>query len=238
MNVQATNVVSVLNSKKTCSSRGMSLIEILVAVAILGALTLLFVMGTQKIRQTMAQTSCIAKLQNIHSAIQQYIQDNNHHFPGYGSDLSENTRWFARLLPYFGYTPTTTWHKMPVVRHPYSFDEFFCPSRDINPEIGGRYGFNTRLQRNYSGSEHGLLGVRTSMVPDPTRVPMVIEKFGANLTTNVTAPYPVTNNGVSANHRHDNNPKNGPDGNSNYLFVDGHIETRSSWIGAEAFVIE
>lgn len=218
--------------------RAFTLIEVLVVLTIISVLAGLLWSSFGMIQRSFAQTTCIANLKSIGTAVHLFTLENNSYYPGIGSDRSENTRWFARLLPYMGYQPTTTWEGFPIVRHPYTFEEFLCPSRKLNPEIGGRYGFNTKMQSNVSASPHGMLGVRVSAVTDPVRTPMVADRFGANPTSNINGPFPIMVNGISANHRSDNNPRNGPDGKANYLFADGHTETRTTWIGAAAFELQ
>lgn len=227
------------------SRSGLTLIEVLVSVAILAVLAVLMMTGVGGIRQSAAQTQCIAQMRNIGVAFSQYVAENGH-YPGRGPiDESDNAahkkRWFAQLAIYMGHPAGDTYEGISVSEdHPYSFSEFVCPAHTLwanppNPDgYGhfGRYGYNPRLLRP------GMRGVPAAMVSRPASVVLLAEKFDHRPSFVLAAPFPEQERGVSANHRKDNDPRNGPDGPSNYLFADGHVETHTGWIGSSAFELD
>ncbi len=217
---------------------GFTITECLVALLVIAVALSLLMSALSATRNTSAKVSCIANLKAIGTAVHHYLADNQFHYPGYGSDISEHTRWHAQLLPYLGHPTTMTWEKRPVVKAPYTFEEFLCPARKLNPEIGGRYGFNTRLQANVSKSTFSLWGVTSTMVVRPAATAMVVDRFRSNITFTIATPFPEGLNGTSANHRKDNQPQNGPNGASNYLFCDGHVEVRMAWEGPNVFELQ
>jgi prepilin-type processing-associated H-X9-DG protein len=121
----------------------------------------------------------------------------------------------------------------------------------------GCYGLNVALATGTNGvtknSDPLLSILPLPSIVEPAQTVMVAEKSyltaelndgssGPDITTATLSgyyanfqPYPQDPYGVAANHRGDGKPQNGPNGGANYLFCDGHVETRTSWIGVNAF---
>lgn len=90
---------------RTARLRGASLVEILVAVAIVAVLAALVLTGTTRARNSAAAAGCVGNLRKIGNAFFLYAADNNGVLPQAFLGPSPNppgTDWFAFLAPYAG----------------------------------------------------------------------------------------------------------------------------------------
>lgn len=224
--------------------RGISLVELLVVISVVLVLAAFALANMSAMQGTLARTSCLGKLRDLGSAIAIYSSDNDNRFPGFGGNAS--SRWVHQIAPYLGHPSDAQYQGIPVTLDAYNFDEFACPARKLwkNPRVtvpGGIYGMNRSLIGNpFAGtpSSGPMVGISRVMVARPASTILLGDKVDSSPTLRISASspwYPADPSGAAANHRPDLRPANGPQGPQNYLFVDGHAETRDGFPGLEAF---
>lgn len=215
---------------------GFTLIELLVVIAVIGVLVTIVGLAIGGVRERAISTVCLSNLRSCGVAFSLFRQDNDQHFPSNGR--SGNNRWMHKLTSYLGVDdPRQGGYLMAVVH---------CPLTPVtewrdNPNGGayGSYGINTNIAP-WRDDDRGLSYFE---VENPEKKVLLTELSWAsykgvgagNSGANVTAPFPGADTGSAANHRADQDPSKGPDGPSNYLFADGHVETLEKWPGANAF---
>ncbi|PAW80106.1 MAG: hypothetical protein B9S32_01880 [Verrucomicrobia bacterium Tous-C9LFEB] len=212
--------------RKRSSAAGFSLVELLVVVTIV---LILAGMAVPAIRLSMAnlkKTACVNNLQQLSLAFSFYRNEHEQRFPSNG--LNGSARWVTKLSPYLvsDITKNPIGYSMPVVHCP------LTPASLIRSgTVGayGCYGINVTIAP-WTDAE---LGLTYFQVNNPSSKVLLAELSylsykgvgGNNSAIIGTGPFPPNPTGPAANHRTDGNPANGPEGPSNYLFADGHVET-------------
>jgi len=238
------------------SPRAFTLIELLAAVCITGVLAALLVPIINSSLRNAKTSACVSNLRQIGFAALSYAADNGNRLPvniKYATPAEGvvSGRWVDFLIPYLGKQSGSG----------YVEKVFHCPLAPVNQYISGGsnatlglYIVSDRMNGNdwpanpitisgvtypYAGQTFPN-GVPLHIVQHPTEVVLVGEApikgtpGGPNM--DILNYYPKTARGAAANHRPDQDPRNG-DGRANYLFVDGHAETREQWPGRAAFEV-
>lgn len=208
---------------------GFTLIELLAVIAIVGVLAALVTGGLSQVRAKASQTNCAANLRQIGVGMATYNAENNGFFPPhFGSDNRADWAWYGYIAPYI-----TDWNGEPTAS---MSKVFHCPAnpRPYNPSQNYQslasnadqsYGLNLNLSSNYqmySPYRKQTLARQAKLV--------VVADIPALGTSNdqVISPsaqfYPVDGR-VSKRHA----------GAANFLFVDGHVESRNTkdFLGAD-----
>lgn len=211
--------------------RGFSLLEILVALVIIGMLAGLIGPAVSNAIRKARAAACLANLRQLGLATQGFTQESNGYMPDIGW-------WAQEILPYAG--PERPYH-----------DIFWCPAatRAECPVIAGRtlsqytntqlipisYGINANFPSNNGQYAYGNYGSRSperrvNNIPNPSKVVLYLDQAGgyANLFYDTQARF-------STRHAPSSNPSRM---GLNGVFVDGHVEslsldystaTRSPW---------
>lgn len=217
------------------SRAAFSLVELLITVAIISVLCTLGLAGLNRASSMAQRSKCANNLRELGVAFRLFTGENNNLLPGQGT--GPTNRWIQQVAPYLQLDPATA----------YNQEIFHCP---LVPRSGflinnwnagdGCYGYPLSL------SSYGqIIGMSLLQIVNPSTKVLLAEKSyavykgigtgGGGPVLTVTRPFPPDATGVAANHREDKNPGNGPNGFSNYLFMDGHVETLQAWPGAAAF---
>jgi len=140
-----------LNDKRT-SSYGLTLVELLVSLFVVGILVSLLLVAVQSTRESARKLTCVGNLRQIAIGISNYVSTYNVFPPG-GMENGFSTH--VRILPYVGLTPihdlvdysSITGRLQFVNKLTYDTPPiYFCPSETIVP---GWRGLNT--QTSYVG---------------------------------------------------------------------------------------
>ncbi len=201
--------------------RGFSLIELLVAIAVMAVLLLLITVAVGSIRKKGRAVECTAKLKAIGVGLASYIQDKGY-YPGVRVDPTPRS-WYHGLIPYMTGEPMPlTAAERARVR-----DWYWCKERDIGQARTVGYGYNQYFGNIPPGSSdyNPTSGFNKYWRLRPTRVESPSEKIviGDNHDAEAQSSFAlaVLHNGSSADNylrarRHN--------GGGNYLFADGHVE--------------
>ena len=198
---------------------GFSLVELLVAIAIIAVLAALAIPAIAGAQERSHSVACLGQMRQIGSAVLLYAQDNQGRFPRSGHSAGPNHEpgWAASIAPYLGAhaaDATAEWINR----------EFRCPCK-TGPGTYS-YGMNVFFEVGQGDSYLGRPATwRCSMQgPGPARTSLLAETrsgsggamtadhFMCHQWSSLTA----VKNAV-AHDRHS--------GKSNFLFVDGHVET-------------
>jgi prepilin-type N-terminal cleavage/methylation domain-containing protein/prepilin-type processing-associated H-X9-DG protein len=224
--------------------KGFTLVEIIVVVAIISILAALMLPVIGRVMDKARMSKCVAQLRTIGQGLSMYSGERDMRFPGLG--MGGSARWIHQIAPYIGFKADKTYGGVPCFTGAYDEPLFKCPmvGRWILPSgkdpqlFYGRYGLNRLLYDDSANQsqDSAMIGYSRMIVQRPAQTVMVSEScIGGPGAAASSYPDQRQDTGVSANHRPDRTPSNGPDGPSNYLFVDGHVETRTKFIGAAAF---
>lgn len=224
--------------------KGFTLIELIVVVAIIAILAALVVPVVGGVMDKARMSKCVSQLRTLGQGLGMYAVDREMSFPGLG--MNSGSRWIHQIAPYMGLSADQTNGGIPCFSGAYNDSRFKCPMvgrwvlpNGQNPDtFVGLYCLNRLLFNNAANQSlpSAMIGYSRMIVQRPAQTVMVTEScLGGPGSLTQSYPDQRQDGGVSANHRSDRTPSNGPDGPSNYLFVDGHVETRTSFIGAAAF---
>lgn len=122
-------------------SRGFSLVEMLVVVAVIGILAALLFPALQSARERSSSAACLGNLRQLHIAIMALANDNEGQLP-LGSDSANNYASWGWYLLEGGYLPKIPQTPGKRPRHP-----LYDPGSKVTEisSIAGGYGINRRL---------------------------------------------------------------------------------------------
>lgn len=199
---------------------GFTLIELLVVIAIIAILASIAIPALASARVRSAGVACAGNLRQLGAAIHLYCADNDGAFPRsfHSAGAHREPGWVASIGPYLG-TPedSSTGGAGKIFR---------CPA-DANPDReAASYGLNVCFELTPDGDDY--LGAPASWrkvvgVTAPNRTILLAEVRSAaggmaadHFMCHQWSSVAAAKNAV-AHDRHD--------GRSNYLFVDGHVES-------------
>lgn len=231
--------------------RAFTITELLVAVAIIAILSVLAINALRPASAAAQRTACLSQMRQLGGAFQLYFAENQNRFPGFG--INSVSRWHHQLAVYLGHDRDAVMidnFPRPVFLNAYALKELHCPltpfeayqSSNGRGNSNGMYAISPDLIAHaITGSRE--FGVSRFNVVNPATKVLIAERSYLSYegigtggpSVSKSAPFPLDPGGAAANHRPDRMPQNGPDGPSNYLFVDGHVESLDTWPGREAF---
>ena len=185
------------------STRGFTLVELLVVIAVIGVLAALALSVLPVMLENGRRAQCQSRLANLGRAILLYAQDNQMSLPGTVAGANPQNPFASAaytyttdILPFLNLTKEKALEDRNLFR---------CPSRRFEPPSGGfersHYAFNGLFP-----SPMGLAGVRLHAIERPARTVLVAEG---------SAAYPFSNH-----------PFKGmitvPDAKCWIFFADGH----------------
>ncbi len=206
--------------KRGACPPGFSVVELLVVLAIIAVLAALAIPAIAGVQGRSQAVTCSSRMRDIGAAVLLYGQDNQGRFPRSNHSAAANREpgWAASIASYLGAQPedaTAAW----VNR------KFRCPCDPDHSPGAYSYGVNVFFELGQGDSYVGRPSTwRCSMhVPSPARTIMLAEirqaagSVGAeHFMCHQWSSLNAAKNAV-ANDRHS--------GRSNFLFVDGHVET-------------
>ena len=184
-------------------SVGFTLLEILVVLAIIFALAALLFPILVRVRESARRATCSSNLKQLYAATQQYVQDNDGHYP-------RQSNWESAIDPYT---------KNPAV--------FSCPSQIQHGEHHGLisdYDFNA-VRFNFV-SESKVAGATDSLIKLPPFYILLEDTVGGENNAPGRSFEFAASCGITM-HGHSGVGKGYSTAHSeagNYLFADGHVK--------------
>lgn len=185
-----------------------TLVELLIAMAIVAVLTALAMGGMSSIRRQANSVKCIANLRLIGVANINYMQENSGKIAAMGGDNQANDPydfWFCVLHPFLG-GEIDRLNFLPV---------FICPSDGIK---GMKLTGATReIDRRSYGANAYLKNKKSSQIPTHSRVAYAGDMAWYYLNTNY-----IDNSNIA---NLDKVPRDWHDTRVNIVFLDSHVES-------------
>lgn len=206
---------------KSAARAGFTLLELLVALAIITILGGLITAAVQSARNNAALVECTGNLKQWGTALGLYLAEHDGATPYRGQgkqplqDISRDDDWFNALPPYFNSPPYKDLVSTGQAPQPGQHSVFVCPTatREIGANYFMAYAMNFFLsQRNLPEPQ------RIQQIPQPERTVFMADGPGGH-----SSAYPVQDTySVKAPHSHW----------ANLVFLDGHVQSyRGSELG-------
>ncbi|PQV63242.1 hypothetical protein B1R32_11468 [Abditibacterium utsteinense] len=186
---------------------GFTVVEILIVVTVVSVLATILFSVFARVREKSRQTACQSNLKQIALGIQQYVQDNDSHYPSVRN-------WAEAVLPYIG--------NKQVLRCPSEL----VPVRDDLSSFSF-YNFHNRWFNTVTYTEKSVVysGVNDSVIPDPSTTSLLSDGASGH-QQKIVVPKGCTDfeEIISLPEVHFNG--------RNYLFGDGHAK----WLNTDTYV--
>lgn len=201
-------------------ANGFTLVELLAVIVVIGVLTAILIPVVGSVRSNARMTRCVANFRQVGQAMLLFAGDNKQFLPprygrGYnGADASNKLTPSLALAPYLNMDG-----QMGPPPLPFEVGVWVCPAAgdDFAPVTRkSSYGYNAFIDSHpVPSATHWLY--RLNAVPAPARTFLMGELTAAAEAGYV---YPGSSGG-----KHDPDLTRHGGGRSNWLFLDGHVET-------------
>lgn len=200
------------------TSRGFTLTEVAVAVAIIALLAVLLIPAMKQGLASAKAAKCQGNLRNISQAFNQYAGDNGNRLPPswIGGNNDFNNSWWYYLAIYLGKSQPTSWGDITRLCDPNN-GPLGCP--ETNPNAPGYVlpWMSYKMSRNFRTTS--APGVSVLSITHPAKTLLVSEgrghpDFSSSLAVSGASSSQNQTQGLVYPHG----------GRVNALFVDGHVE--------------
>lgn len=203
---------------------GFTLVELLVVIAIIAALAAMAVAASASAQAKSSVAECAASLRNLGAGLQLYCVDHGGTFPRsfHSAGAYREPGWAASIAPYLGAAEAASaeeWKKI--------FNKFFrCPTDKNSDPMIYSYGLNVFFELDPDGDDY--VGAptswrRTLAIQSPSRT-ILLAEVGSG-AGGMTADHLMCHQWSSVNAAKNAVAHERHSGKSNFLFVDGHVET-------------
>lgn len=200
-------------SARRTRTKGFTLVEILVVMAIVGVLASVLFSVFARVREKGRSAVCQSNLHQIYLAMQQYVQDNDGRYPHH---LDVNNSWWSHKL--FPYIKNVEVFRCPTISKPLTprDDPLYDPSYRYNVQRLNYYVFSPGLRRRGRAESEPALSSYSATIFLNACNPLVAETNGQTIVKQIpTSCGRVMELGGSNRHHSDG---------TNWSFLDGHVK--------------
>lgn len=203
-----------------CRTRGVSLLEMLVAIATGAVLMALIGTGVSSMRSKARNIQCLSRMRTLGAGILLYSQDNNGELPRshHSAAGCGKPPWGKAIFPYTGLSGDLS---DPAWTHTFN-THYRCPSDKNTSLTLWSYGLNVYFELTPDGDDY-------AGSPETWRRLVNIEQPGATILLAELKPVHYADHIMCHLWTSERGAVNAIDSvrhgkQSNYLFVDGHVE--------------